>query len=174
MYYHSPVLSSYDILYSHPFTGSNRSYAVHWHVIQYVCLARGRSLSVQVEILSFKDFNFISKLAIQGFNFYLSCSIDSINYHHCGASKTWYGIPGGAALNFEKVAQEHVYNKDILSADGVDGAFDVLLGKTTLFPPSILLEHTVPVYKAVQNPGEFVIAFPRAYHAGFSHGKMHF
>lgn len=94
----------------------------------------------------------------------------SINYHHCGASKTWYGIPGHAALEFEKVVREHVYTRDILSADGEDGAFDVLLGKTTLFPPNILLEHDVPVYKAVQKPGEFVITFPRAYHAGFSHG----
>ncbi|XVF11095.1 hypothetical protein REPUB_Repub07fG0239900 [Reevesia pubescens] len=94
----------------------------------------------------------------------------SINYHHCGASKTWYGIPGRAALEFEKVVKEHVYTNDILSVDGEDGAFDVLLGKTTLFPPNILLEHDVPVYKAVQKPGEFVITFPRAYHAGFSHG----
>lgn len=94
----------------------------------------------------------------------------SINYHHCGASKTWYGIPGHAALKFEKVVKEHVYNQDILSMDGEDGAFDVLLGKTTLFPPSILLEHDVPVFKAVQKPGEFIITFPRAYHAGFSHG----
>ncbi|XP_038687784.1 lysine-specific demethylase JMJ706-like isoform X2 [Tripterygium wilfordii] len=94
----------------------------------------------------------------------------SINYHHCGAAKTWYGIPGHAALKFEKVVREHVYTQDILSTDGEDGAFDVLLGKTTLFPPSILLEHDVPVYKAVQKPGEFVITFPRAYHAGFSHG----
>lgn len=94
----------------------------------------------------------------------------SINYHHCGASKTWYGIPGSAALQFEEVVREHVYNKEILSTDGEDGAFDVLLGKTTMFPPSILFEHGVPVYKAVQNPGEFVITFPRAYHAGFSHG----
>lgn len=94
----------------------------------------------------------------------------SINYQHCGAAKTWYGIPGSSALQFEKVVREHVYNKDILSTDGEDGAFDVLLGKTTLFPPSILLEHGVPVYKAVQKPGEFVITFPRAYHAGFSHG----
>ncbi|KAK6263343.1 hypothetical protein QUC31_009159 [Theobroma cacao] len=94
----------------------------------------------------------------------------SINYHHCGASKTWYGIPGHAALKFEKVVKEHVYTNDILSTDGEDGAFDVLLGKTTLFPPNILLEHDVPVYKAVQKPGEFVITFPRAYHAGFSHG----
>lgn len=94
----------------------------------------------------------------------------SINYQHCGASKTWYGIPGHAALEFERVVREHVYTNDILSSDGEDGAFDVLLGKTTLFPPNILLEHEVPVYKAVQKPGEFVITFPRAYHAGFSHG----
>ncbi|XP_052210475.1 lysine-specific demethylase JMJ13 isoform X2 [Diospyros lotus] len=94
----------------------------------------------------------------------------SINYHHCGAAKTWYGIPGHAALDFEKVVREHVYTNDILAADGEDGAFDVLLGKTTLFPPNILLEHDVPVYKAVQKPGEFIITFPRAYHAGFSHG----
>ncbi|OWM64167.1 hypothetical protein CDL15_Pgr018738 [Punica granatum] len=94
----------------------------------------------------------------------------SINYHHCGAFKTWYGVPGHAALDFEKVAREHVYTTDILSSEGEDGAFDVLLGKTTLFPPNILLEHNVPVYKAVQKPGEFVVTFPRAYHAGFSHG----
>ncbi|KAL6550515.1 Lysine-specific demethylase jmj13 [Orobanche minor] len=94
----------------------------------------------------------------------------SINYHHCGASKTWYGIPGHAALDFERVVKEHVYKREILSADGEDGVFDVLLGKTTLFPPSLLLEHDVPVYKAVQKPGEYVITFPRSYHAGFSHG----
>ncbi|GAB2209597.1 hypothetical protein Droror1_Dr00026815 [Drosera rotundifolia] len=94
----------------------------------------------------------------------------SVNYHHCGASKTWYGIPGSAALLFEKAVKEHVYTKDILSTEGEDGAFDVLLGKTTLFPPSILLQLGVPVYKAVQKPGEFIITFPKAYHAGFSHG----
>ncbi|KAL5724878.1 hypothetical protein ACHQM5_008087 [Ranunculus cassubicifolius] len=94
----------------------------------------------------------------------------SINYHHCGASKTWYGIPGHAALDFERVVREQVYTTDILSTDGEDGAFDILLGKTTIFPPNVLLKHGVPVYKAVQKPGEFVITFPRAYHAGFSHG----
>ncbi|VVB08200.1 unnamed protein product [Arabis nemorensis] len=94
----------------------------------------------------------------------------SINYQHCGASKTWYGVPGSAALKFEKVVRECVYNDDILSTNGEDGAFDVLLGKTTIFPPKILLDHDVPVYKAVQKPGEFVVTFPRAYHAGFSHG----
>lgn len=70
------------------------------------------------------------------------------------------------------MVREHVYTNDILSSEGEDGAFDVLLGKTTLFPPNILLEHEVPVYKAVQKPGEFIVTFPRAYHAGFSHGKI--
>ncbi|KAL4570455.1 hypothetical protein LXL04_026108 [Taraxacum kok-saghyz] len=94
----------------------------------------------------------------------------SINYHHCGAAKTWYGVPGHAAVDFEKVVCEKVYTRDILSSEGEDGAFDVLLGKTTLFPPNILSQHGVPVYKAVQKPGEYVVTFPRAYHAGFSHG----
>ncbi|WVZ74091.1 hypothetical protein U9M48_022315 [Paspalum notatum var. saurae] len=94
----------------------------------------------------------------------------SINYHHCGASKTWYSIPGSAASDFEKVVREHVYDHEILSGEGESAAFDVLLGKTTMFPPNILLHHHVPVYRAVQKPGEFVVTFPRAYHSGFSHG----
>ncbi|RVW66802.1 Lysine-specific demethylase JMJ706 [Vitis vinifera] len=61
----------------------------------------------------------------------------SINYHHCGAPKTWYGVPE----------------------------------KTTMFAPCTLLQHDVPVYKAVQMPGEFVITFPKAYHAGFTCGE---
>ncbi|TVU03373.1 hypothetical protein EJB05_19599 [Eragrostis curvula] len=94
----------------------------------------------------------------------------SINYHHCGASKTWYGIPGSAASDFENVVREHVYDHEILSGEGENAAFDILLGKTTIFPPNILLHHRVPVYRAVQKPGEFVVTFPRAYHSGFSHG----
>ncbi|KAM3730547.1 hypothetical protein ACB098_12G095800 [Castanea mollissima] len=94
----------------------------------------------------------------------------SINYHHSGAPKTWYGVPGDAALQFERVVHDNVYSQDILSANGEDGAFELLQEKTTMFPPRILLQHNVPVYKAVQIPGEFVITFPRAYHAGFSHG----
>ncbi|GKE40745.1 lysine-specific demethylase JMJ706-like protein isoform X2, partial [Tanacetum coccineum] len=94
----------------------------------------------------------------------------SINYHHCGAPKTWYGVPGHAALDFEKVVRQKVYTHDILSTDGEDGAFDVLLGKTTIFSPNILLQNGVPVYRAIQKPGEYVVTFPRAYHAGFSHG----
>ncbi len=41
---------------------------------------------------------------------------------------------------------------------------------TTLIPPTQLLARGVSVTHLVQRPGEFVITFPRAYHAGFSHG----
>jgi histone demethylase JARID1 len=34
----------------------------------------------------------------------------------------------------------------------------------------VLLENNVEVYRAVQNPGEFIITFPRGYHAGFNSG----
>ncbi|GJV20540.1 lysine-specific demethylase JMJ706-like protein isoform X1 [Tanacetum coccineum] len=94
----------------------------------------------------------------------------SINYHHCGAPKTWYGVPGTAAHEFEKVIEHHIYTKEILSTDGANGAFKMLTEKTTMFPPKILLQNHVPVYKVVQLPGDFVVTFPRAYHAGFSHG----
>ncbi|KAF7836562.1 lysine-specific demethylase JMJ706-like [Senna tora] len=95
----------------------------------------------------------------------------SINYHHSGANKTWYGVPSHAASRFENVVSDHVYRKEILSEKhGEDRAFELLAHKTTMFSPAVLLQHDVPVYKAVQKPGEFVITFPRAYHAGFSHG----
>lgn len=99
------------------------------------------------------------------------CALNSINYQHCGAAKTWYGVPGHAAPGFERTVRQYVYNKELLTGQGdEDAAFDVLLGKTTMFPPKVLLDHEVPVYKAVQRPGEFVITFPSAYHAGFSNG----
>ncbi|ESW19401.1 hypothetical protein PHAVU_006G121800 [Phaseolus vulgaris] len=94
----------------------------------------------------------------------------SINYNHSGASKTWYGVPGYAASQFEKIVLQHVYCNKILTKHGEDGAFRFLAQKTTMFPPNVMLQHDVEVYKAVQNPGEFIITFPRAYHAGFSHG----
>eukprot|EP00250_Pteridium_aquilinum_P023238 c2646_g1_i1 orf=519-1592(+) len=90
----------------------------------------------------------------------------SINYHHCGAPKTWYGVPGNSAPEFEKIVQEHVYEAEMLKDAGKGAQFDLLLGKTTMFAPKLLSEHGVPVFRAVQNPGEFIITFPRAYHAG--------
>lgn len=40
----------------------------------------------------------------------------------------------------------------------------------TMQSPRILKEHGVPVVRTIQRAGEFVVTFPRAYHAGFNHG----
>jgi len=39
-----------------------------------------------------------------------------------------------------------------------------------MVPPWMLLEAGVPVCRLVQEPGQFVVTLPQAYHAGFSHG----
>lgn len=96
--------------------------------------------------------------------------IVSINYHHSGAPKTWYGVPPDFALRFEEVVLDHVYRHGVLSDESEDAASKVLAEKTTMFPPSLLLRNNILVYKATQMPGEFVITFPKSYHAGFSHG----
>ena len=45
-----------------------------------------------------------------------------------------------------------------------------VLEQVTQISPSILKSEGVPVYRTVQHSGEFVITFPRAYHAGFNCG----
>lgn len=102
----------------------------------------------------------------------------SINYHHLGAPKTWYGVPAAHAEAFETVAKTHIYHQAIGSSlekgasleEAELLALQTLLGKTTMFTPKLLLEHGVRVVRAVQNAGEFIVTFPRAYHSGFSHG----
>jgi histone demethylase JARID1 len=47
---------------------------------------------------------------------------------------------------------------------------DLLHHLVTIMNPSILIHDGVPVVKTNQQAGEFVVTFPRAYHAGFNHG----
>ncbi|KAI9003733.1 hypothetical protein BC832DRAFT_559809 [Gaertneriomyces semiglobifer] len=87
----------------------------------------------------------------------------SINYLHWGATKTWYGIPASEADKFENVMREEC--KELF-----EGNRDLLFHLTTLLSPEILKERGVEVVGVNQRPGEFVITFPRAYHAGFNQG----
>ncbi|PQP94723.1 putative lysine-specific demethylase JMJ16 [Prunus yedoensis var. nudiflora] len=87
----------------------------------------------------------------------------SLNYMHWGAPKLWYGIPGSDAIKFEEAMRKHL-----------PGLFeeqpDLLHKLVTQLSPSILKSEGVPVYRCCQNPGEFVLTFPRAYHSGFNCG----
>mmetsp|Transcript_17393 Transcript_17393/g.26392 ORF Transcript_17393/g.26392 Transcript_17393/m.26392 type:complete len:581 (+) Transcript_17393:290-2032(+) len=89
----------------------------------------------------------------------------SINYHHKGAPKQWYGIPGTKkdAEGLEKVFKRYLSMK-------MRDVPDLLHHITTMFSPRLLQNDDVPVYKAVQYAGEFVVTFPMAFHGGFSLG----
>ena len=39
-----------------------------------------------------------------------------------------------------------------------------------MLPPGLLHSHQVPVFRAVQEAGSFIVTFPKAYHSGFSLG----
>lgn len=87
----------------------------------------------------------------------------SLNYMHFGAPKMWYGVPGADASKLEAAMRKHL-------PDLFEEQPDLLHKLVTQLSPSILKSEGVPVYRCVQNPGEFVLTFPRAYHAGFNCG----
>ncbi|XVE99292.1 hypothetical protein REPUB_Repub03eG0186000 [Reevesia pubescens] len=92
--------------------------------------------------------------------------LHSMNFLHTGSSKTWYAVPGDYAFAFEEVIRTDAYGGDI---DRL-AALSLLGEKTTLLSPELIVASGIPCCRLVQNPGEFVVTFPRAYHVGFSHG----
>ncbi|CAH8355227.1 unnamed protein product [Eruca vesicaria subsp. sativa] len=87
----------------------------------------------------------------------------SLNYLHTGDPKVWYGIPGHHAASFENALKKHL-------PDLFEEQPDLLHQLVTQLSPSILKEEGVPVYRAVQRSGEFILTFPNAYHSGFNCG----
>ncbi|XP_071734573.1 lysine-specific demethylase ELF6-like [Rutidosis leptorrhynchoides] len=92
--------------------------------------------------------------------------LHSLNYLHFGSPKTWYAVPADYAFTFEEVIRSKAYGGDIDRF----AALTLLGEKTTLLSPEIVAASGIPCCRLVQNPGEFVVTFPRAYHIGFSHG----
>jgi [histone H3]-trimethyl-L-lysine4 demethylase len=82
---------------------------------------------------------------------------------HWGETKTWYGIPGEDAEKFEAAIKSE-------APDLFETQPDLLFQLVTLMNPKRLLDAGVRVYGCNQRAGEFVITFPKAYHAGFNHG----
>lgn len=87
----------------------------------------------------------------------------SINYLHFGEPKSWYGINPELADFFEGYCQSFF---DVESR--VCGEF--LRHKFCMVDPAELSKHQIVVQRTTQRVGEFVVTFPRAYHAGFNHG----
>uniref|UniRef100_A0A0P5I956 [histone H3]-trimethyl-L-lysine(4) demethylase n=1 Tax=Daphnia magna TaxID=35525 RepID=A0A0P5I956_9CRUS len=87
----------------------------------------------------------------------------SINYLHWGEHKTWYGVPGDGAVRFEEAMSS-------AAPELFKSQPDLLHQLVTIMNPNILMDAGVPIYRTDQAAGEFVITFPRAYHAGFNQG----
>ncbi|CAD0206332.1 unnamed protein product [Chrysodeixis includens] len=87
----------------------------------------------------------------------------SINYLHWGEPKTWYGVPSSKAEQFEAAMKAEAPELFQLQPD-------LLHQLVTIMNPNVLMKAGVPVYRMDQHAGEFVITFPRAYHAGFNQG----
>ncbi len=87
----------------------------------------------------------------------------SINYHHSGAPKVWYGAGSDHADALEGVMKREL-------PELFEKHPDLLHQLVTAISPADLRRANVPVYKAVQAPGEFVVTFPRGYHCGFNSG----
>ena len=80
-----------------------------------------------------------------------------------GEPKTWYGVPGDCAEDFEHSMKESA--PELFEAQP-----DLLHQLVTIINPNALTAKGVPVVRTNQYAGEFIITFPRAYHAGFNQG----
>ncbi|BEJ16489.1 hypothetical protein CspHIS471_0510940 [Cutaneotrichosporon sp. HIS471] len=87
----------------------------------------------------------------------------SINYIHFGAPKFWYAVPQADADRFETVTRSYFSN----DANGCD---QFMRHKSCTLSPTKLAQEGIRVNKLVHYQNEFVITFPRGYHAGFNMG----
>ncbi|KAL9683479.1 hypothetical protein QQ045_015301 [Rhodiola kirilowii] len=87
----------------------------------------------------------------------------SVNYLHWGAPKIWYGVPQKDANKFEATMRKFL--PELFAEEP-----DLLHKLVTQLSPTIMQSEGVPVFRCVQNPGEFVLTFPQAYHSGFNSG----
>ncbi|KAK4779137.1 hypothetical protein SAY86_006665 [Trapa natans] len=87
----------------------------------------------------------------------------SLNYLHFGDAKVWYGVPGSHATKLERAMRKHL--PDLFKEQPL-----LLNELVTQLSPSILNAEGVPVFRAVQHSGEFILTFPRGYHSGFNCG----
>ena len=85
--------------------------------------------------------------------------LNSINYSHKGATKTWYIIPEAFKQAFDDYVLKKTNNKRQL-----------LNSLTFIIDPLELKNNGIQVYKAYQRPGQFILTLFNAYHCGFSQG----
>lgn len=89
----------------------------------------------------------------------------SANYQHEGEPKYWYSIPGKYSNQF------HDFLQDIIP-DLFRRQPDLMHQLVTMISPYSAEFKTsgVECFKAIQYPNEYIVTFPKCYHAGFNSG----
>ena len=82
----------------------------------------------------------------------------SVTYQHAGAAKMWYAIPAASCE-----AMENSFKRAVPDLFG--NQLDAMIHVVTMLPPSTLRNDNVPVFRVEQNPGDFIVTFPKSYHA---------
>lgn len=88
-----------------------------------------------------------------------------IEYLHTGGSKIWYAIPNSTSDMFHSALKglvpNYCKNKELW-----------LPSDTVMVPPSLLVENNVSLCRTVQDPGQFVVVFPKAFTSSISTGYV--
>ncbi|KAF5295493.1 hypothetical protein FQR65_LT10481 [Abscondita terminalis] len=92
-------------------------------------------------------------------------SLPWIEYLHTGGNKIWYGIPDSASESFRaaliKIVPNYCRNKSLW-----------LPSDTAMVPPSVLVENGVSLCRTIQEPGQFIVVFPKAFTSSLSTGYV--
>lgn len=88
-----------------------------------------------------------------------------IEYLHTGANKIWYGIPDSFSNVFrsalQKIVPSYCRNKTLW-----------LTSDTAMVPPSLLVQNGVSLCRTVQEPGQFIVVFPKAFTSSICSGYV--
>jgi protein Jumonji len=92
-------------------------------------------------------------------------SLPWIEYLHTGGNKIWYGIPDSTSAAFraalKTLVPNYCRNKGLW-----------LPSDTVMVPPNLLVEHGVSLCRIVQEPGQFIVVFPKAFTSSLSTGYV--
>eukprot|EP01088_Endostelium_zonatum_P018573 TRINITY_DN6009_c0_g1_i1.p1 TRINITY_DN6009_c0_g1~~TRINITY_DN6009_c0_g1_i1.p1 ORF type:complete len:469 (-),score=130.81 TRINITY_DN6009_c0_g1_i1:28-1401(-) len=88
----------------------------------------------------------------------------SINYLHYGQPKIWYAVPVTHKPLVENLARQ------VYSSSNTKNCEEFLRHKSFLIDPLLFKNHQINLTFAVQEPRNFMITFPGAYHFGFNSG----
>lgn len=88
-----------------------------------------------------------------------------VEYLHTGGNKIWYGIPNSSSELFhttmKKLVPNYCRNKNLW-----------LPSDTAMVPPNLLVDNNVSLCRVVQEPGQFIVVFPKAFTSSISTGYV--